>query len=168
MRRSMQIIGLWVSTAFRAAPGLTTLICVSMVLSSATAPLQVLGVKLLIDALVAQTSPTTGLVLLVACLAGGAVANAVRRPIGDTLDERINAHVQDDLVRLTTAIPSIAHHEDPQLADRISILHDGRIIADGTLADLKRLLPPAKVEYVEKQPTLEQIFLSIVTPEEHS
>lgn len=126
MRRSMQIIGLWVSTAFRAAPGLTTLICVSMVLSSATAPLQVLGVKLLIDGLVARTSPTTGLVLLVACLAGGAVANAVRRPIGDTLDERINAHVQDDLVRLTTAIPSIAHHEDPQLADRISLLERDR------------------------------------------
>ncbi|MFS0885809.1 ABC transporter ATP-binding protein [Aeromicrobium sp. 179-A 4D2 NHS] len=58
--------------------------------------------------------------------------------------------------------------EAEQLADRISILHDGRIIADGTLADLKRLLPPAKVEYVEKQPTLEEIFLSIVTPEEHS
>ncbi|WP_308289469.1 ATP-binding cassette domain-containing protein [Mumia sp. zg.B17] len=52
--------------------------------------------------------------------------------------------------------------EAEQLADRIAILHEGRIIADGTLAELKRLLPPAEVEYVEKQPTLEQIFLSIV------
>ena len=51
--------------------------------------------------------------------------------------------------------------EAEQLADRIAILHQGRIIADGTLADLKRLLPPAKVEYVEKQPTLEDIFLAI-------
>lgn len=52
--------------------------------------------------------------------------------------------------------------EAEQLADRIAILHEGRIIVDGTLAELKRLLPPAKVEYVEKQPTLEEIFLALV------
>ena len=52
--------------------------------------------------------------------------------------------------------------EAEQLADRIAILHEGRIIANGTLAQLKRLLPPAKVEYVEKQPTLEEIFLAVV------
>ena len=48
--------------------------------------------------------------------------------------------------------------EAEQLADRIAILHDGRIIAQGSLADLKALLPPVEVEYVEKQPTLEEIF----------
>ncbi len=52
--------------------------------------------------------------------------------------------------------------EAEQLADRIAILHQGRIIANGTLAELKHLLPPAKVEYVEKQPTLEDIFLALV------
>jgi ABC-2 type transport system ATP-binding protein len=52
--------------------------------------------------------------------------------------------------------------EAEQLADRIAILHEGRIIANGTLADLKRLLPPAEIEYVEKQPTLEDIFLALV------
>ena len=52
--------------------------------------------------------------------------------------------------------------EAEQLADRIAILHGGRIIVNGTLAELKQLLPPAKVEYVEKQPTLEEVFLSIV------
>jgi ABC-2 type transport system ATP-binding protein len=52
--------------------------------------------------------------------------------------------------------------EAEQLADRIAILHEGRIIVTGTLAELKQLLPPAKVEYVEKQPTLEDVFLAIV------
>ena len=52
--------------------------------------------------------------------------------------------------------------EAEQLADRIAILHQGRIIANGTLAELKALLPPAKVEYVEKQPSLEDIFLTLV------
>ncbi|CCH32212.1 ATP-binding cassette domain-containing protein [Actinosynnema sp. NPDC047251] len=52
--------------------------------------------------------------------------------------------------------------EAEQLADRIAILHEGRILVDGTLAELKRLLPAAKVEYVEKQPTLEDVFLTLV------
>lgn len=52
--------------------------------------------------------------------------------------------------------------EAEQLADRIAILHEGRIIADGTLEELKKLLPSVRVEYVEKQPTLEEIFLAII------
>ncbi|MBC3796387.1 ABC transporter ATP-binding protein [Acetobacterium tundrae] len=56
--------------------------------------------------------------------------------------------------------------EAEQLADQIAILHEGRIIASGTLAELKRLLPPTKVEYVEKQPTLEEIFLAIIGKKE--
>jgi len=56
--------------------------------------------------------------------------------------------------------------EAEQLADRIAILHEGKIIANGTLAELKKLFPPAKVEYVEKQPTLEDVFLTIVSKKE--
>lgn len=52
--------------------------------------------------------------------------------------------------------------EAEQLADRIAILHSGRIIADGTLDELKTLFPPAKKEYVVKQPSLEEIFLAII------
>lgn len=52
--------------------------------------------------------------------------------------------------------------EAEQLADQIAILHDGKIIVSGTLAALKKLFPPAKVEYIEKQPRLEEIFLAIV------
>ena len=53
-------------------------------------------------------------------------------------------------------------NEAEQLADRIAILHQGRIIVDGTLAELTALLPPAKVEYVEKQPSLEDVFFALV------
>jgi ABC-2 type transport system ATP-binding protein len=52
--------------------------------------------------------------------------------------------------------------EAEQLADRIAILHEGRIIANDTLPELKKLLPPATVEYVEKQPTLEEVFLAVI------
>jgi ABC-2 type transport system ATP-binding protein len=61
-------------------------------------------------------------------------------------------------VLLTTQYLDEAEH----LADRIAILHGGRIIQNGTLEELKRLLPPARVEYVEKQPSLEDVFLALV------
>ena len=56
--------------------------------------------------------------------------------------------------------------EAEQLADQIAILHEGKIIAIGALSELKKMFPPAKVEYVEKQPTLEEIFLAIVGKKE--
>ena len=63
----------------------------------------------------------------------------------------------------TTVLLTTQHlDEAEQLADRIAILHRGRIIVDGTLAELKRLLPPVEVEYVEKQPSLEDVFLALV------
>jgi ABC-2 type transport system ATP-binding protein len=63
----------------------------------------------------------------------------------------------------TTVLLTTQHlDEAEQLADRIAILHEGRIIVNGTLTELKQLLPPAKVEYVEKQSTLEDVFLAIV------
>jgi ABC-2 type transport system ATP-binding protein len=61
-------------------------------------------------------------------------------------------------VLLTTQYLEEAEH----LADRIAILHQGRIIVNGTLDELKQLLPPTKVEYVEKKPTLEDVFFAIV------
>jgi len=61
-------------------------------------------------------------------------------------------------VLLTTQYLDEAEH----LADRIAILDEGRIIVNGTLGELKQLLPAAKVEYIEKQPTLEDVFLAIV------
>jgi ABC-2 type transport system ATP-binding protein len=65
-------------------------------------------------------------------------------------------------VFLTTQYLDEAEH----LADQIAILHEGKIIVKGTLADLKKLLPPAKLEYIEKQPTLEDIFLAVVGKKE--
>ncbi|MDD9371304.1 MAG: ATP-binding cassette domain-containing protein, partial [Acidimicrobiales bacterium] len=49
----------------------------------------------------------------------------------------------------TTVLLTTQHlDEAEQLADRIAILHEGRILVDGTLGELKALMPPAQVEYV--------------------
>jgi ABC-2 type transport system ATP-binding protein len=63
----------------------------------------------------------------------------------------------------TTVLLTTQYLEEAEkLADRIAILHQGTIIVSGTLAELRQLLPPAKAELVERQPTLEEIFLSII------
>ncbi|GAA1409668.1 glycosyl transferase family 8 [Glutamicibacter uratoxydans] len=54
--------------------------------------------------------------------------------------------------------------EAEQLADRIAILHEGTIIQEGTLAELRTLMPAPRVEQVVRQATLEDIFLSLVSP----
>jgi ABC-2 type transport system ATP-binding protein len=89
------------------------------------------------------------------------------------LDEPTTGLDPEARVDVWDAVKSLAAHgtsvllttqyldEAEQLADRIAILHEGRIIVAGTLEDLTALLPPAKVEYVEKRPTLEEIFLSL-------
>ena len=61
-------------------------------------------------------------------------------------------------VLLTTQYLDEAEH----LADRIAILHQGTIIQDGTLDELRQLLPPAEVRYVEQKPSLEDVFLALV------
>ena len=69
----------------------------------------------------------------------------------------------------TTVFLTTQHLEEAeQLAERIAILHKGKIIVNGTLEELKKLFPPAKVEYIEKQPTLEEIFLAIVGKKEEN
>jgi ABC-2 type transport system ATP-binding protein len=67
----------------------------------------------------------------------------------------------------TTILLTTQHLEEAEhLADRIAILHGGKIIANGTLDELKKLFPPARVEYIEKQPSLEEIFLAIIGKKE--
>jgi ABC-2 type transport system ATP-binding protein len=62
-----------------------------------------------------------------------------------------------------TVLLTTQHLEEAEkLANQIAILHQGTIIVSGTLAELRKLLPPAKAEYVERQPTLEEIFLAII------
>jgi ABC-2 type transport system ATP-binding protein len=83
------------------------------------------------------------------------------------LDPQARIEVWDTIKELagrgTTVLLTTQYlDEAEQLADRIAILNEGRIIVNGTLAELKKLLPPAKVEYVEKQPSLEEIFFAVV------
>jgi len=89
------------------------------------------------------------------------------------LDEPTTGLDPEGRIEVWNAVKELAAHgttvllttqyldEAEELADQIAILHEGRIIVNGTLSELKALLPPATVEYVEKQPTLEDVFFAI-------
>lgn len=74
------------------------------------------------------------------------------------------ASVKELAGRGTTVLLTTQYLDEAEaLAERIAILDQGRIIAEGTLAELKRLIPEPTVEYVEKQPTLEEIFMAVTS-----
>lgn len=77
---------------------------------------------------------------------------AIARSVKDLLMARVSAGAT---IILTTHILEVAE----RLADRIGIVAAGRLVAEGTLSELRR-----KVEH-ERQSTLEEIFLSLTTPE---
>ena len=54
--------------------------------------------------------------------------------------------------------------EAEQLAQRIAVLHEGRVLVDDTLAGLRRLLPPVQKRVVEVEPSLEEVFLALTSP----
>lgn len=73
------------------------------------------------------------------------------------------ANIRQLSVAGTTVMLTTQYLEEAEeLADQIAILHQGTIIANGTLTELKQMFPPAEVEYIERQPTLEEIFMAII------
>ncbi|GAB3687179.1 ABC transporter ATP-binding protein [Angustibacter aerolatus] len=65
--------------------------------------------------------------------------------------------------RGTSVLLTTQHLEEAEhLADRVAILHEGRVVADGTVAELQRLLPPVETRVIEVQPSLEDVFLAVV------
>jgi len=76
---------------------------------------------------------------------------AVARQVKDLLVERVRAGAA---IVLTTHILEVAE----RLADRIGIIHHGRLIAEGTLAELRAVAG-------ERHSTLEDVFLELTRPD---
>lgn len=125
VRDWLSTLWLWLSTGFRAAPVLSTCSLIIGLGYAVQAPAQAYAVKLLIDGIAHHDS---GPMIWAVVLTAGAVvfrfgigmsASAVQ----DTSIDRVHDYVHADLIRLTTGIPSIVHHERPDIADRIELLH---------------------------------------------
>jgi ATP-binding cassette subfamily B protein len=118
----LRTLQLWLTTALRAAPILTSFMCLTTILSSVLSPLSIYGVSLAVSAAGRNASLWPGILLAGGCLLVSAMAANVSYPIGDTVDDKVDRHVHDDLLQLTADVPTIAHHEDPALADRLALV----------------------------------------------
>ena len=79
---------------------------------------------------------------------------AIARQVKDLLVERVR---QGAAIVLTTHILEVAE----KLADRIGIIHHGRLIAEGTLGELRLLAGRWNL-------TLEDVFLELTRPAERA
>lgn len=125
MRDRLAVLWLWLSTGFRAAPALSACGLVINIGYAILAPLQAYAVKLVVDGITGHDRNSlvwavalSGAVLLFR-FGIGPVAAAVQ----STTIDRVHDYVHADLLRLTTGIPTVGHHEQPEIADRIELLH---------------------------------------------
>ncbi|WP_020580343.1 ABC transporter ATP-binding protein [Actinopolymorpha alba] len=126
MPDSVRALRLWVTTAFQAAPLLVIGQCVFAVLQAVTAPAQTFGVKLLVDGLTghASSSITWGIGVILAGFAVSFVGMVITGPVQDTTAERVAGKIYRDVLDVTASIPSIVHHERPEVADRVELIRE--------------------------------------------
>lgn len=126
MWNSARALGLWLSTTFRAAPLLVSVRLVFVVLDAASAPAQVLGLAWLVDGVTGEQPDgiVRGAALLVATFVIMLVSYTIADIMDATVHDRVHARLHADLLTLTTSIPGIAHHERPDVADRLNRLRE--------------------------------------------
>jgi ATP-binding cassette subfamily B protein len=126
---AIRTVWLWLATAFCAGPVTASFICLTVVTASVLGPLAMYGVKLSIDGISTAGAVTHGIVLIGISLAASAVSGQVQSILGQTLDDKVERYVRDDLLRLSNQIPSLTHYEHPAMADRIALLErDTRVL----------------------------------------
>ncbi|OIV39366.1 hypothetical protein BIV57_00535 [Mangrovactinospora gilvigrisea] len=107
---------------FRAAPLMATTQSALMVAQALAALGQAFGVKVLVDAVTGDGSTSLAFALLIAATCATLLFEVAGTALWATLNERMDSYIQQRVLTLTTAVPHIAHHERPDLADRISMI----------------------------------------------
>lgn len=120
--RSSQAFRLWLSTTVRASPARTLVLAGFAILMALLAPLSVFGLRMSIDAISAHTSVFPGLAVAIISLLIGNALNTLSGPLTETLNDHVQRYVYRSLMDITAGIPTIAHHEDPDMADRVSLV----------------------------------------------
>jgi ATP-binding cassette, subfamily B, bacterial len=124
--RNLRVLKLWLTTSFRAAPLLMAISTVLVAAGAITSPTQTYGVSRLVDGLAGDRPSTIalGIGIIVGGLAVSFVADVVGWPLQTTAQERMAGRVHADLLDVTTGTPGLAHHERPEVADRLELVRE--------------------------------------------
>lgn len=119
MREKWRSFGVLAKLTFAASPLLATTEILLVVAMAVAGPLQSYGVASVVDAVTGHNSVVGGAVILLVALivafGGLVVSDAIR----SRLEDSIEATLQRELLGLATSLPGIAHHEQPEIADRL-------------------------------------------------
>ncbi|MEP6629244.1 MAG: ABC transporter ATP-binding protein, partial [Lapillicoccus sp.] len=127
MTARLRSLRLWVALSFSAAPGLTAVLLVTTVVAAVSTPLATVGVKGVVDGgtVADPTAVRAGVILVVVGLALATLLNAVKAPVTEAMDARLERAVRVRLMCLVSRIPSLLPHEDPGAADALGSAQRG-------------------------------------------
>lgn len=126
MRDGLRGFALWITTGFRAAPVVMTWGLIGSSLDGLLVPLEAYAVKLVVDGITENARApliTAGSIFVGSLLYNHLYRSSMGNPIGSTTRDRVHGHLHADLIRLISGIPGLVHHERPEIADRIELLH---------------------------------------------
>jgi len=125
---------LWIRLSFAAAPGLGGAWLVLRLASAVVAPIATLGAGVAIDGLLAGQVDRvrTGVILVALGVLLAVVDSASFNLLGVFAADQGERYVRHRVLRLLVGIPSVAHHESPEVADTVSLLReDARALGSG-------------------------------------
>lgn len=108
----------------RAVPLLATIEFVSVMGMAVAAPLLTYGLGLTANGLATGGDWRTGLIWLGGGLAATLVARIASSAVQATMEDQLEGHLDRELLDLTSGIPGIAHHERPDIADRLAHIRE--------------------------------------------
>lgn len=111
-------------TAVRGAPFGVAVMWLMSAAEAVVVPIQTYGVKLLLDGLTESASSTIawGVGTILGALAVVFLATVVTGQVMETTDEKVFAWMFQQVLRTTTSIPGLRHHESPTLANRVDYI----------------------------------------------
>ncbi|MFG2075405.1 ABC transporter ATP-binding protein [Nonomuraea maritima] len=108
----------------RAVPLLATIEFVSVMGMAVAAPLLAYGLGLTANGLATGGAWQAGLIWLGVGLGGTLVARIASSAVQATMEDQLEGHLDRELLDLTSGIPGIAHHERPDIADRLAHIRE--------------------------------------------
>lgn len=125
MVETARAVRLCLITAIQVAPVMVVLLWLLAAAQAVVVPIQTYGVKLLVDGLTERASSTMawGILTVLGALAVAFFANVVTGQVKDTTDEKGFCWIFQQVLRTTTSVPSLRHHESPTLANRVDYIH---------------------------------------------
>ena len=127
MRHRWRVLRTMIGFAF-AADRVGATVQIGLAVLNAMSVAQAVGIKLLVDAVVQEdlTRAIWGAVIVAGLGAIGRAANNVGHRHLTTLQERVDLLLDRRIMTLTNDIPTLEHFEQPEYADELELLRQGR------------------------------------------